>query len=65
MELLRSPHLHVSLLYDIPGMQTAAQLRYGGLDLIADLGLGPANGDVRGWAEQRDYQVMSIAPQPG
>jgi hypothetical protein len=62
-ELLQWPHLNVSLLYDIPGMQAAVQLRYGGLDLIADLGLGPASGDVRGWAQQHGYQVMDIAPR--
>ncbi len=62
-ELLRIPNLQVSVLYDIPGIEAAAQLRYGGLDLIADLGLGAPNAEVREWAGDNDYRIMSIAPR--
>jgi hypothetical protein len=62
-ELLQTPHLRVSLLHDIPGVTVGAQLRYGGLDLIVDLGLGPTNSAVRRWADENGYRIMPIAPR--
>lgn len=61
-DIFKTPHLNASLLTDLPGMSLAAQLSYGGLDLIADLYPQPANSEVRSWANQNKYQVMEIVP---
>lgn len=60
-ELLRWPSLSASLIGDLPGIGQAARLQYGGLDLIADLSLGPASDVVRGWARDNGYEVMDIS----
>jgi hypothetical protein len=62
-DIFATPHLKASLLTDVPGMSLAAQLRFGGLDLIADLHLTPANEEMRSWAERDKYRVMDIAPR--
>jgi len=62
-DLTEWPHLNASLLHDIPGVTVGAQLRYGGLNLIADLGLGPASAAVRKWAEENAYRIMTIDPR--
>lgn len=63
-DLQRWPDLTASLLFDLPGIDIGMRLRYGGLDLIADLTLGPANDAVRSWARDNRYQVMDIASKP-
>lgn len=62
-DLTEWPHLNASLLHDIPGVTVGVQLRYGGLNLIADLGLGPAGAAVRKWAEENAYRIMTIDPR--
>jgi len=65
-DLQRWPDLTASLLFDLPGIDIGVRLRYGGLDLIADLTPGPANDAVRSWARDNGYQAMDIAPKfPG
>lgn len=60
---LQWPNLSAGLTGGRPGIGQAARLQYGGLDLIADLNLGPASGVVRGWAQDNGYQVMDISPR--
>jgi hypothetical protein len=57
------PSLSASLLGNVPGISQAARLQYGGLDLIADLNLGPANPAVREWAQETGYRLMEIQPK--
>jgi hypothetical protein len=62
-DIFKTPHLKASLLTDLPGMSLAAQLSYGGLDLIVDLYPQPANDEIRAWAKLDKYHVMEIAPK--
>jgi len=61
-DVFAMPHLKASLLTDSP-LSLAAQLTYGGLDLVADLHPQAPSADVRAWAKQGKYQVMEIAPR--
>jgi hypothetical protein len=61
-DVFAPPHLKASLLTSIPGVTLASRLRFGGLDLIADLEAGPANAEVQAWAQDNDYRVMDIQP---
>jgi hypothetical protein len=60
---LRWPSLTASLIQDLPGIGHAARLQYGGLDLIADLDLGPASSAARQWAKNNGFRVMDISPK--
>jgi hypothetical protein len=62
-DIFKTPDLHGSLLFDVPGATALSQLRYGGLELLADLRPGPASPETRAWAEGRGMQVMDIAPR--
>jgi hypothetical protein len=60
---MRWPSLTASLIRDLPGIGHAARLQYGGLDLIADLSLGPAPCAAREWAKANGFRVMDISPK--
>jgi hypothetical protein len=62
-DIYTPPHLEASLLFDIPGAAAVARLQFGGLELLADLCLGPARDETRAWAAERQMQVMDIAPR--
>ena len=62
-DIFKTPDLHGSLLFDVPGATALSQLRYGGLELLADLRPGPVSPETRAWAEGRGMQVMDIAPR--
>lgn len=64
-DIYKAPHVTARLRTDVPGMTAAAQLEYGGLDLMVDLEPGPANGEIREWAGLNGYRITDITPKPG
>lgn len=64
-DIFKPPHMRANLMTDVPGIEAAAQLQFGGLDLIVDLEPGPVNDDVRAWAERNGYRITDIAPKTG
>jgi hypothetical protein len=57
---LQWPNLSLSLLFDVPGIEIAVRFQYGGLDLLADLTLGPPTDVAREWAIKNNYRLMEI-----
>jgi hypothetical protein len=64
-DIHKPPHMTANLITDLPGVTAAAQLQFGGLDLIVDLEPGPVNEDIRSWAECNGYRITDITPKPG
>jgi hypothetical protein len=62
-DIYARPDLEASLLFDIPGARAVSRLRFGGLELLADLCPGRAGDETRAWAAERQMQVMDIEPQ--
>jgi hypothetical protein len=62
LDISRSPDFYITVTADLPGMTGAVDFRYGGLRLVADLGLGPASADTLRWADAQGLRHMAITP---
>jgi hypothetical protein len=64
LDLTRRPDLTGKIRNGFAGIELAARLQYGGLDLTAPLVLGPASAGTKEWASSNDYHLMAIIPSP-
>jgi hypothetical protein len=64
LDLTRRPDLTGKIRNGFAGIELAARLQYGGLDLTAPLVLGPASAGMKEWASSNDYHLMAIIPSP-
>jgi hypothetical protein len=62
LDLQKPPDLRITVTEDIPGMTTAVDFSYGGLRIIAGLGLGTASAETLAWAEDEGLHHMAITP---
>jgi hypothetical protein len=62
LDVTRRPDLTGMIRNGFAGIELAARLRYGGLDLTAPLALGLASADTAAWASSNDYDLMTISP---
>jgi hypothetical protein len=64
LDITRRPDLTGKVRNRFAGIELAARLPYGGLDLTAPLVLGPASGETTAWASSNSYDLMTISPRP-
>jgi hypothetical protein len=65
LDIARSPDFSVTVTADLPGMADAVDFSYGGLRLVADLGLGAASADTLQWADTEGLNHIAITLRAG
>jgi hypothetical protein len=63
LDVQKQPDFSITVTGDLPGMPGAVDFSYGGLRLVADLGLGPASVETLQWADAQGLQHMAITPR--
>jgi len=62
LDVHKQPDFSITVTGELPGMSGAVDFSYGGLRLVADLGLGPASAETLQWADAQGLHHMAITP---